>query len=78
MAIKTAPLTATQIKNAKATGTRTAFVHLVNDEVFLVTPGIFKGCTKETTDSGDGGRQQAQKDFQARMLSRRNKDGVNI
>lgn len=58
--------------------TKTAYVHLVNDNVFLVTPGIFKLYTKETTGSGDNDWQRAQKGFQSLGLHRRGQEGENI
>lgn len=58
--------------------TKIAYVHLVNNDVFLVTPGIFKLYTKETTGYGDNDWQQAQKNFQALGLHRRGPEGVNV
>ncbi|WP_370968269.1 conjugal transfer nickase/helicase domain-containing protein [Enterobacter wuhouensis] len=55
--------------------TKNAYVHLVNDDVFLVTPGIFKLYTKETTGSGDNDWQRAQKDFQSLGLHHRGREG---
>lgn len=58
--------------------TKIAYVHLVNNDVFPVTPGIFKLYTKETIGYGDNDWQQTQKDFQALSQHSRGPKGMNV
>ncbi|WP_373856564.1 STY4528 family pathogenicity island replication protein [Klebsiella variicola] len=61
-------------QSGRITGTRNGKVHVVENHLFLVTPGIFKIYAAETTgDSGDGWKL-AQRMFQESGLALRSND----
>ncbi|WP_017802546.1 MobH family relaxase [Winslowiella toletana] len=55
-----------------------ALLHIVENQLFLVSPGIFKHYVKETSGTTGDEWKQVQKDFQKLQLHRRGHDGVNI
>lgn len=57
---------------------RTALVHRVEDEIFIITPGIFKCYMKDTTGEAGEKWRQVQKAFQELRIHHRGRDGLNI
>lgn len=68
----------THVTITGAVNSQRAYVHLVGDDIFLVTPGIFKRYMQETTGATGNEWKLAQKEFQAQTLLKRSSEDSYI
>ena len=68
----------THVTGPGAVNSQRAYVHLVEDNVFLVTPGIFKRYMQETTGATGNEWKLAQKEYQAHGLLKRSSEDSYI